>query len=140
MRRTIGVGLALVLVAFGCGGETAVDEVGIGDCFDDPGLQIVTDLELIDCMEPHDNEVFAALFMSESIFPGEDEASDFAADACLEYFEPYVGESYAVSPLDYFSLYPTAESWANGDRRVLCVLYSADMEKLVGPRRADASN
>jgi hypothetical protein len=135
MKRAFGLGLALVLVAAACGGGTAVDEIAAGDCFDDPDSDVVSALELIDCSEPHDNEVFAEILMSESAFPGDNAIGDFAFEQCLAPFESYVGESYVESPLDYFYLGPTEESWDDADRGVLCVLYSADLAKLTGSSR-----
>ena len=76
MRRTaIAVAMALVLAA--CGG-TDVNDVGIGDCFDDPETELVSSLELIECAEPHDNEVFAEVFMSDASFPGDNGVAEFA--------------------------------------------------------------
>ncbi len=132
-RAAIAIAVALVLAA--CGG-TAVDDVGIGDCFDDPDSQIVASLDLIDCAEPHDNEVFASVNMSGASFPGDDGVADFAFEACFDPFEVYVGESYADSPLDYIYLGPTQESWDDGDREVLCILYSADLAKLTGSAKS----
>lgn len=135
MKRTLGLGVALVLLAAACSGGTAVDKIGAGDCFDDPDSEVVSSLELIDCAQPHDNEVFAEVLMSESVFPGDNAIGDFAFEECLAPFEAYVGETYEESPLDYFYLGPTEESWGNGDRGVLCVLYSADLSPLTGSSR-----
>ena len=134
MRRTaIAVAMALVLAA--CGG-TDVNDVGIGDCFDDPETELVSSLELIECAEPHDNEVFAEVFMSDASFPGDNGVAEFAFEECFAPFEAYVGESYAESPLDYIYLGPTQESWDAGDRSVLCILYSADLAKLTGSEKS----
>ncbi|MCP4964360.1 MAG: hypothetical protein GY926_03910 [bacterium] len=135
MKRVLGLGLVLVLLATACGGGTSVTELDAGDCFDDPDSEVVSSLELIDCAEPHDNEVFSQIFMPESTFPGDTAIGDFAFDGCLAPFEAYVGESYEDSPLDYFYLGPTEDSWDLGDRGVLCVLYSADLSKLTGSSR-----
>jgi hypothetical protein len=106
MKRASGLGLALVLVVAACGGGTAVDEIAAGDCFDDPDSDVVSALELIDCGEPQDSEVFAEILMSESAFPGDNAIGDFAFEQCLAPFETYVAESYEESPLDYFYLGP----------------------------------
>jgi hypothetical protein len=124
--------LALALSMFGCSSATSISDVAVGDCFDDTGDEVVSELELIDCDEPHDNEVFANLQVEESVFPGDEVFGAFAIDACLAPFEAYVGESYAESRLDYWFLTPTEESWAAGDRAVTCVLYAADLSKLTG--------
>ena len=133
--RSAKIVMATALVLAACGG-TAVTEVGIGDCFDDPDSNVVSSLDLIDCAEPHDNEVFAEVIMSGSSFPGDDGVAEFAFEACFDPFEAYVGEPYAESPLDYVYLGPTQESWEEGDRSVLCVLYAADLAKLTGSARS----
>ncbi len=135
MKRVLGI-MVLVLVASACGGGTSVLDVGVGDCFDDPDSEIVSTLNTVDCSEPHDNEIYAAVIMPGGAFPGDDGVAEFAFDACFDEFEPYVGESYLDSPLDYLYLGPTEDSWAEGDREVLCVLYAADLSKLTGSMRA----
>ncbi len=135
MKRLVGV-LLLALGMASCAGGTSVTEVEVGDCFDDPDSDIVSALNVVDCAGAHDNEIFAEVFMSETSFPGDEAVGDFAFEACLERFEPYVGQAYVDSPLDYLYLGPTTESWDSGDRAVLCVLYSADLSKLTGSMRA----
>lgn len=135
-RIAVLVGLVLALAACG-GGGTAINEVAVGDCFNDPNSELVTTLEIVDCAEPHDNEVYAKTLLTESVWPGSEAVEEVAFAACLGEFEGYVGETYAESSLDYFFLSPTEEGFGDGDRTVLCVLYSADLEKLSGSRRAD---
>lgn len=130
MRR-LGALIGVVLAAASCSG-TSVGEVKAGDCFNDPDEDVVTNLVLVDCSQPHDNEVYAQVQMDDTTYPGATVIEDFAVDACLGAFEPYVGRSYEESPLDYFYLSPTEEGWGDGDRSVLCVLYSADLEQLTG--------
>lgn len=130
MRRFV-VLMGVLLAAASCSG-TSVGEVKAGDCFNDPDDEIVTNLVLVGCVQPHDNEVYARVQMDDTTYPGSTVIEDFAVDACLSAFEPYVGKSYEESPLDYFYLSPTEEGWGDGDRLVLCVLYSADLAQLTG--------
>lgn len=135
--RASSIVLGLAVAVAGCGGGTPISEVGVGDCFDDTDAALVAHLDIADCSQPHDNEVFAELLMGGTDWPGTAGIEDYAVSACLESFAPYVGASYAESPLDYFFLTPTEESWTNGDRSVLCVLYSSDLEKLIGSQRVE---
>ena len=134
MQRVLRIA-ALALVLSACGGGTAVTEVNVGDCFDDPDEEYVASLNLVSCSQPHDNEVFAEVVMDAVDFPGNDALAEFGFDACLPEFEAYVGESYAESPLDYLFMAPSEEGWGNGDRTFLCFLYSADLSPLVGSAR-----
>ncbi|MDJ0925949.1 MAG: septum formation family protein [Acidimicrobiia bacterium] len=133
MRRLSAVVVLLAALTAGCGGgSTSIADIAVGDCFNDPTELIVFELDLMDCAEPHDNEVYANLQVQETLFPGDEVLSTFAYDACLDPFEAYVAESYTDSRLDYAFFTPTAESWANGDRAVTCFLYAADLSKLSG--------
>ena len=132
-RALLAIALALVLAA--CTAGTSVTEIEVGDCFDDPEGELISNLELLECSDPHDNEVFAEVFIDGVAFPGNDALIEFGFDSCLSEFEAYVGESYAESPLDYSFLYPSEESWSEGDRSFLCYLYSADLSKLTGSAR-----
>jgi hypothetical protein len=143
--------LVLVTLLVACGGGPARDESGavveegdesvfdlsVGDCFDDPeeleGL--VSDLTLIPCDQAHDNEVFALVDHPAGdgdAFPGDDAMDTFAEEACLPAFEEYVGLPYEESVFAYYPIKPTEETWADGDREVVCVLYEGQLEKLEG--------
>jgi hypothetical protein len=125
--------LLFALPLGGCGGGTSVADLEQGDCFDDPPTAVIDSLQLTDCDQPHDNEVFANLLLEQSVFPGESIIAEFAADACFAPFEAYVGMPYAESDLDYSFLAPTADAWnSSADRTVTCFLYSADLSKLSG--------
>ena len=139
MRIVIYV-LAIGSLLAGCGGGgTAVKDLAVGDCFNDPDTEIVETLDVAGCDEPHDNEVYANLVVEESLFPGDEVIADFAVDVCLPPFETYVGASYIDSELDYAFLAPTATSGNTlGDRNITCFLYSADLSKLTTSARADS--
>lgn len=104
-----------------------VGELMVGDCFVDlgPGAGV----ELVPCDEPHQGEVFATFEIpggSGDSFPGDEAAWDTASAACLAEFEGYVGEPFATSPLDFFAWFPSAETWASGDRLVVCAATMPD--------------
>ena len=55
------------------------------------------------------------------------------ADAtCIPEFATFVGLAYEESALDYWPMYPTAGSWENGDREVLCIAWDPSGAKLTG--------
>lgn len=134
----VALGLALGLAGCGGGGATPVSDLARGDCFDDPAVSdAIAEIDLVDCAQSHDNEVFANLVIEQTVYPGDEAIADFAFDSCLDPFEAYVGEAYADSTLDYTFLAPTAESWNQvGNRVVTCILYSADLAKLTGSMEA----
>jgi hypothetical protein len=115
-------------------GTVDVFQIKAGDCFDDSigfGDEI-SSLPGVPCSEPHDNEAYAAFDLTTSTYTDEESMWEMAHNACLERFETFVGRDYETSTLDIFSLYPTADSWANGDREVVCAVYDMEESKLVG--------
>lgn len=125
MRRQLVV-LALALVTVACGSsEGDVFSLSVGDCFDDPdSVEQISQVPIVDCDEPHDNEVYALFDLPDGDFPGDDAVQEAAADGCLgSRFESFVGTPYLESELWASALWPTSDSWAAGDREVVCFLY-----------------
>jgi hypothetical protein len=117
-------------------GSLAADELGVGDCFDDePSDEEVTeilDVPAVPCGEPHDNEVFHAFELRGDELPSDAEIEGQVDEECLPAFDRFVGSSYEDSELDLFAIWPTAASWAAGDREVLCAVFAIDLSKLEG--------
>ena len=108
-------------------GQQDVFQVAVGDCFDNEGQVaedaegVVSDIPAVPCAEPHDNEIFHLFDL-----PGEDFPVDIDTlvdDGCVAQFGPFVGLDYESSALDYFAITPTADTWAEGDREVICAIY-----------------
>lgn len=140
MGRVVRVGIGLVIVVgfLATLGEKSVFDLGVGDCFDDPD-QTATEVERVEskeCVDPHDNEVYALVSMTGSGWPGPDEVNEFAARACYERFTPYVNRSYEESQLEIGWMAPTRESWEERDDRLItCYLYDMELSKLTGSMR-----
>jgi hypothetical protein len=113
---------------------TDVFSLEVGDCFNDPegtelgseGINQVEELPVVDCEEPHDNEVYASLEQEDGEYPGDEEIQGLAIDGCVAEFEGYVGVAFEESEFDAFPITPTAESWEQGDREVLCALFGEE--------------
>lgn len=128
------VSVATVLTAFvlsGCsllgGGEDGVFAIKPGECFLAPAETTaqIDDLENTDCEKPHDMEAYAAIPYTgagaeEGTFPGDDALKNFADGSCARAFTDYVGVSYLDSSLFFTYLLPSARSWQDEDREVLC--------------------
>ncbi len=131
MKRLIWMVFALALASCTQGN---VLTLGDGDCFDDPdnsGTEVI-DVPIVDCADPHDNEVYATLDVSGDSYPGQNEVGNQADTGCLAGFEPFVGAPFETSELDYGWLTPTQESWDSGDREIVCFVYRVDLVKLTG--------
>jgi hypothetical protein len=128
--------VALVLALSACGalggGSKSVFDLEVGDCFDDPTESgEISEVPIVDCADPHDNEVYAAFDYDGDSFPGDDAMSTAADDGCQDRFEDFVGIAYLDSALYVTHLVPTSDSWDSGDREIICVLYEPN-EKLTG--------
>jgi hypothetical protein len=113
-----------------------------GDCFDNPevpapvGSLDLSTLEVVDCEEPHDNEIYLVEEYAESeTFPGDADMETIAIETCDGGFEDFVGVAFADSRYFASFLSPNAETWANGDRAVICVIFVPE-EQLVGSAEA----
>lgn len=136
MRRLVILLLAIAGLTTGCLGGGNVFSLSAGDCFNDPDtFGEVSDVELVDCGDPHDNEVYALFDIAADDYPGDAAVQDEAAEGCLAAFEGYVGRDYQSSSLDISALTPTSESWDQGDKEVVCFLFDLNFEPLPASAR-----
>lgn len=115
------------LLASAC--TTSVFTLAVGTCFDDEGAGgEVTDVPVVDCDEPHDNEVFHVFDLPDGDWPGDEAVLDAADEVCLgEAFTTFVGTPYLDSEVDAFSITPTQGSWEQADdREVICAAWVPD--------------
>ena len=124
------------------GEPVAVNRIDVGTCFNDAadeGALDYTELAVVGCDEPHDNEVYH-LFDApgDGAYPGNEEIATVTQQGCLEAFEPYVGKPYTESSLLILPIPPTEVSWDAGDREVVCAVYDADRAELTGSMRGSA--
>ena len=116
----------------------------LGDCFDNTSALAsetggqVSMLPGVPCSEPHDNEVYAIFDVDYDAFPGDEPMAELAFDQCLAHFQEFVGLAYEASVLDITALYPSAASWAQDDREVICAIYDMNGGKLTGSAKDSA--
>ncbi len=139
LGATIAVLAVLAGVIVACSGEGSVFSLKVGDCFNSGGGEEVENVEVVDCDEPHQYEVFAATDVeapNDAPFPGYNQLESVAFNLCLDYFDDYVEEAYESSLLDIQFLYPSQDSWEDaGDREVVCTLYGLEDLYLEGSMR-----
>jgi hypothetical protein len=126
--------LAFALVATACSGN--VFDLAVGDCFDDPGnFEEVSNVPMVECSRPHHNEVYFLYDLPAGSYPGDDRVAESADSVCLDRFDSFVGTDYEASVLDYAYFVPTRDTWGQGDRKVICLVYHLEGEKLRGTAR-----
>jgi hypothetical protein len=112
------------------GGDLSATELRIGDCFDlkDPTADEIGDVTALPCTELHQYEIFfvGSMSQAERIYPSQEELETYIQDHCRPTFYTYVGKIFAESELDIFTLFPTNESWGDGDRAVSCAAHLGD--------------
>ncbi|MBB3677449.1 septum formation family protein [Modestobacter versicolor] len=118
------------------GKPDAPDEpLAVGDCAETIWYETpAAGLPSIDCDEEHDAEVYLAVPLDElgPSFPGTSEMQDHTKRDCTTGFEDFVGIPVDQSVNMFSVVYPTEESWADGDRTALCYATGRTMEPLTG--------
>ena len=105
-------------------GEVWFSDLEVGMCLNDANLpERFSSIPLVDCAQPHDSEVYAIVTLPDGAYPNEDELFSLADDACYDEYEPYVGTNYDVSYYYFAYYWPDKNSWASGERDIVCVVY-----------------
>lgn len=109
--------------------------VRVGDCLNTAEMDTtdqVSDVPVVPCADPHDDEVYHSYTLADGEYPGEDAILADADTTCVAEFTDFIGLAYEESALDYWPMYPTAGSWDSGDREVLCIAWDPSGAKLTG--------
>lgn len=115
------------------GEGVSVFSIEPGQCFEGPGevKAQLSELTEVECGEPHAHEAYAVLGYEAAdgetpdVYPGDDALTKFADGACAGAFGEYVGVDYLDSSLFYTFLLPSARSWDDDDRNVVCFVTTA---------------
>jgi hypothetical protein len=113
----------------GDGVLTNVSDLEQGDCIND--AQVTDDganiMPVVNCSVVHDSEIYRLVDMnSDDGFPGDEVMAGLADDECSGAFEGFVGVPYEQSTLALSYYYPTRNIWIDGNRNVLCIVFSLD--------------
>jgi hypothetical protein len=106
------------------GEETSVFDLEVGDCFSATGDQVET-VDVVDCEQAHIYEVFAVFDHEagdDEPYPGDDALLEYADSECQPHFEEYVAADYETSIYWITSVTPSADTWGDGDREIVCTL------------------
>ena len=115
--------------------DSSVFDMEVGDCIanqEDLGAGTeVQSIPKVPCTQPHAYEVHYEFELTGgSTVPDEATIEKEAEDKCAgEAFTNYVGVEWDNSSLGYTYLFPTSQSWSNGDREVTCMLFEDGADK-----------
>lgn len=131
---------ALVLAA--CGTDTVTGSppalepdlsaytISVGDCLNDGNASTAVVPEVVECAAPHDNEAYLSVRLEEGPFPGAEAITATAITDCATEFGTFTGISHEASiQLDFSWYYPSEETWAIGDREILCLVHELNEER-----------
>ncbi|XBH20833.1 septum formation family protein [Jonesiaceae bacterium BS-20] len=104
-----------------------VFEMRVGDCLKTSALgDEVASVPVVPCSEEHEDEIYFSFEIPDGDFPGDAEIDAAAETTCTREFSNFVGTAYEASTLDWSPFTPSAGSWSEGDREVLCVAFDPD--------------
>ena len=126
------------------GRELAVIDLTPGVCIEDAGaftgqeVNEITQTRAVPCRLPHEAEAFARSELPagpDAGFPGVGRLRTVAQETCRDRFRGFVGVPWTASELEIAALWPSPESWAAGDRLVVCAVFRLDGGPLTGSAR-----
>ena len=142
LRPTIALGAAAImgLALSACSSmpfnnRTQSTELAVGQCLLVPLNSQVNSVATTECAEAHTGEVYSVTTLKNDTMPSRDEMDELVYNTCYETFEAYVGTSPEETTLDYTAMSPTKQTWAKGDREIVCIAVRTDDEQLTASVR-----
>ncbi|MDT5125772.1 MAG: hypothetical protein QOH54_1416, partial [Mycobacterium sp.] len=116
-----GVAAAVVAIAIMAKDNVIATDLKAGDCITEvPTSTRVLTVPTVDCNQPHGGEVYTVLTMPDGDYPGAS-AIDEWQNKCPEELQSFSPKAMADDSVGVFVLYPTQETWDQGDRAVTCI-------------------
>lgn len=114
----VAAGIALLVVSKD---RVIATELAVGDCIADiPDGDLVAAVKTVACSEPHAGEVYAALTIPGDGYPGDATIADWQ-NKCPDELQAYSPAAMLDETVSVFVLYPTEQTWADGDHVVTCI-------------------
>lgn len=102
-------------------GTVTATDVKVGDCLKQiPGSTRVLTVDTVGCDQPHAGEVFAVLQMPDGDFPAQSAIEEYQ-NRCEPALAAYSPTAMTDDSVQLYVLYPTADTWKQGDRAVTCI-------------------
>jgi hypothetical protein len=105
-------------------GTVGANEVKAGDCLEElPESGLVLTVDTAPCTEPHKGEIFKVMTMPDGDFPGTAAIEEYQ-NKCAPELDKYSPDASRDPQIGLFVLYPSEDSWGQGDRAVTCIATS----------------
>jgi hypothetical protein len=104
-----------------------IESLRPGDCFSGVDGDRLRSVTAHPCAEPHEAQLAALVTLDEGPFPGVEEASVQAEDACVDKVDALVAAD-VTEELDLLYLLPDSSFAWNADRTVHCIFVAVDGE------------
>ncbi|GAA2558040.1 septum formation family protein [Pseudonocardia hydrocarbonoxydans] len=127
-RGVLALAAGALLSVAACSGTSVLD-LEVGQCITDetPEGEQVSTVPVVACTEPHVGEIYALPQLPDGAFPGDAAVSASAEQLCAgPDFQNFVGIPIEQTTLSVNFLLPSAETWAEGDREIVCIVSPAD--------------
>lgn len=116
-----GLATAVVVFVVATKDKVIATDLATGDCITDiPNGTLVQIVPKTDCSKPHAGEVYAVLTMPDGGYPGQSTIDQWQ-NKCPGELESYSADAVTDESIGVFVLYPTAETWGQGDRQIVCM-------------------
>lgn len=106
-----------------------------GNCLESLDYDEELNLTQVPCADLHGAEVYAEMTVSDSDypdFPGQDVFQSDSDQFCIDQYNDVVQPVIDSSDLLYTSLYPSENTWDNGDRKFTCLIAAPEDSHLTG--------
>jgi hypothetical protein len=116
------VGIAgVVAIAIFAKDNVIATDLKLGDCITDvPTSTRVMTLPTTECTNAHGGEVYAVLTMPDGDYPGASVIDEWQ-NKCPDELQSFSPEAMEDDSVGVFVLYPTQETWKQGDRAITCI-------------------
>ncbi len=127
----LGAAVLVVFLLIFDKGSVSATKVEAGDCLKNlPASGLVLTVDTAPCNEPHKGEIFAVMTMPDGDFPGSSAIEEYQ-NKCAPKLAEFSPSASRDPGIGLFVLYPSEDSWGQGDRAVTCIATS-DMPR-TGP-------
>jgi hypothetical protein len=132
----VPVALVVVVLLVGCGGDdkeapqtgkVSAKDLSVGTCVTDANSYVgdVTTFDAVECTKPHDGEVFTIIALKGVKYPGLTRVIAKGQRGCRARLRRQAtAKAFRDRRLGFKFVYPTKQSWSQGDRELTCLATS----------------